>query len=91
MGPKSHVHCTVENCKWFEEPNLCVAEKILITSDDFSKELPNEMDVEETNQIVNQKGLSPITECYQSNCKTFVPEDKYDQGLGGTNPNNPDQ
>ncbi|ACL69508.1 DUF1540 domain-containing protein [Halothermothrix orenii] len=81
---KTHVHCTVENCKWFAEPNLCVAEKILVVSDDFARELPNEMDVEQTNQIVSQKGLSPITECYQSCCKTFVPRDLYDKGLGGS-------
>ena len=85
MSQKSHVHCTVENCKWFEQPNLCIAEKILVVSDDFAKKLPNETDVEESNQIVNQEGLSPITECYQSCCKTFVPRDKYDRGHGGTN------
>ncbi len=43
------------------------------------------MDVEETNQIIEQKGLSPITECFQSCCKTFVPRDTYQRGEGGTN------
>ena len=85
MAKKSHVHCTVENCQWWAEPNLCIADKLLIVSDDFAKDLPNEMDVEQTNQIVSQKGLSPVTECYQSCCKTFVPRDKYMQGEGGTN------
>lgn len=79
----SHVHCTVENCNWFAPPNLCIAEKLLIVSDDFARELPSEIDVEQTNQIVQQKGLSPITECYQSCCKTFVPRDKYQRGEGG--------
>ncbi|SJZ57074.1 DUF1540 domain-containing protein [Selenihalanaerobacter shriftii] len=87
MTQQSHVHCTVDNCQWWSEPNLCVAEKLLVTSDDFAKKLPNEIDVEETNQIVNQEGLSPVTECYQSCCKTFVPRDKYQRGEGGTNPN----
>ncbi len=86
MPQKSHVHCTVDNRQWWSEPNLCVAEKLLVVSDDFAKKLSNEMDVEQTNQIVNDQGLSPITECYQSCCKTFVPRDVYQQGEGGTNP-----
>ncbi len=40
------------------------------------------MDVEQTNQIVSEKGLSPVNECYESACKTFVPRDKYMQGEG---------
>ncbi len=87
MNKKSHVHCTVENCKWWSQPNLCIAEKLLVVSDDFAKKLPNEMDVQNTNQIVAENGLSPVTECYQSCCKTFVPRDKYNAGLGGTNQN----
>ncbi|MFP4016903.1 MAG: DUF1540 domain-containing protein [Halanaerobiales bacterium] len=83
MTQKSHVHCTVNNCYWWSEPNLCIAEKILIVSDEYAKELPSEMDVEQTNQIVSQKGLSPVNECYESACKTFVPRDKYLSGQGG--------
>ncbi len=82
MTQQSHVHCTVDNCNWWAQPNLCVAEKILIVSDDFAKELSSEMDVEQTNQIINEKGLSPVSECYESACKTFVPRDKYMQGEG---------
>ncbi|MGM0470722.1 MAG: DUF1540 domain-containing protein [Bacillota bacterium] len=84
MSMKSHVHCTVDNCKWFQEPNLCIAEKLLIVSDEFAQDLPNEIDVAETNQIVNDKGYSPVSDCAQSCCKTFVPRDDYDAGLGGS-------
>ena len=80
MSPNSHVHCTVENCKWFSEPNLCVAEKLLVVSDDVARDLPGELDVEQTEQIVSQKGLQSINDCAQSCCKTFVPRNKYDQG-----------
>ena len=86
MAQKSHVHCTVENCQWWSEPNLCIAEKILVVSDNFAQELPGEMDVEQTNQIINQKGLSPVEDCTQSCCKTFVPRDMYKRGEGGKNP-----
>ncbi|MEJ6949722.1 DUF1540 domain-containing protein [Natronospora cellulosivora (SeqCode)] len=79
---KSHVHCTVSNCNWWSQPNLCVAEKILVVSDELAKDLVSEMDVEETNQIISQKGLSPINECAQSACKTFVPREQYLQGEG---------
>ncbi|TDX52372.1 DUF1540 domain-containing protein [Orenia marismortui] len=84
MGKKIHVHCTVDNCQWWAENNLCVAEKILVVSDDFAKKLPNEVDVEQTNQIVDDLGLSPVNECYESCCKTFVPRDKYQRGMGAT-------
>ncbi|MFW6306471.1 MAG: DUF1540 domain-containing protein, partial [Bacillota bacterium] len=80
MTQKSHVHCTVDNCNWWAQPNLCVAEKLLIVSDDFARDLPSEMDVEQTEQIISQKGLSPVKECYESACKTFVPREKYLSG-----------
>jgi len=83
MSQKSHVHCTVNNCQWWSEPNLCVAEKILVVSDDFARELPGEIDVEQTNQIISEKGLSPVEDCAQSCCKTFVPSDKFGRGEGG--------
>ena len=82
MSPQSHVHCTVENCKWFEQPNLCVAEKLLVVSDEMADELANEIDVEQTNQIVNEQGLSTVSDCTQSCCKTFVPRDEYNRGQG---------
>lgn len=56
----------------------------MVVSDDFAQELPNEQDVEETNQIIEEKGLSPVSDCAQSCCKTFVPRDKYEAGRGGT-------
>ncbi|WP_408956305.1 DUF1540 domain-containing protein [Natroniella sp. ANB-PHB2] len=37
MTQRSHVHCTVDNCQWWEEHNLCIAEKILVVSDNFEK------------------------------------------------------
>ncbi|PRX27705.1 uncharacterized protein DUF1540 [Orenia metallireducens] len=88
ISQKSHVHCTVNNCQWWEGPNLCIAEKILVVSDEFAKKLPNEMDVENTNQIVDDLGSSPVDECYQSCCKTFVPRDKYQAEMGGSEYNN---
>ena len=86
LTQQSHVHCTVDNCKWWGEEDVCVADKLLVVSDDFAEDLPNEQDVEETEEIVNQMGRSPITDCTQSCCKTFVPRDQYDAGLAGTNP-----
>lgn len=71
------MHCIIENCQWWAEPDLCIAEKLLVVSDELARELPGEIDVEQTNQIVEEKGLSTITECYQSCCKTFVPRDVY--------------
>lgn len=67
------------------KPNLCIADKLLVVSDDFARKLSNEIDVEQTNQIIEEKGLSSITECYQSCCKTFVPRTTYMKGEGGTN------
>ena len=82
MTQQSHVHCTVSNCNWWAQPNLCIAEKILVVSDEYAKELSSELDVEQTNQIINEKGLSPVNECYESACKTFVPREKYLSGEG---------
>ncbi|GAB6098262.1 DUF1540 domain-containing protein [Halanaerocella petrolearia] len=84
MTQKSHVHCTVDNCQWWQEPNLCVAEKLLVVSDDFANKLSNEVDVEDTNQIIEEEGLSPVNDCAQSCCKTFVARDRYQAGKGGS-------
>lgn len=85
IAQKSHVHCTVENCQWWQSPNLCSAEKIVIVSDESARDLPNEVDVEQINQIVSQTGLSSINDCSECCCKTFVPRDKFQRGEGGIN------
>ncbi|MFW6030867.1 MAG: DUF1540 domain-containing protein, partial [Halanaerobiales bacterium] len=64
------------------QPNLCIAEKILIVSDQFANDIKSEIDVEETEQIISQRGLSPVSNCAESACKTFVPREQYLAGEG---------
>lgn len=65
------VHCTVRNCKWWDE-NYCGAEGILITSDAIGEALPEKYDYEQTQSIVQQFGETPVNSCDSTCCKTFT-------------------
>jgi hypothetical protein len=65
------VHCTVKNCQWWDE-NYCVAEGILITSDEVGEALPERYDYQETQSIVQQFGETSVDSCTATCCKTFV-------------------
>jgi len=64
------VHCTVSNCQWWDD-NYCVAQSILITSDELGAKLPERYDFEDTQNIVQQYGETAVGSCEATCCKTF--------------------
>jgi hypothetical protein len=65
------VHCTVKNCTWWDD-NYCIANGILITSDEVGEALPERYDYQETQSIVQQFGETPVDSCTSTCCKTFA-------------------
>lgn len=63
-----HIHCIVDNCHYWTQGNKCVANEILVTSDEFGANQPDRIDA------TMAKNLSPtqVNNCMATCCKTFV-------------------
>lgn len=71
--PRLEVYCTVDNCQWWGEGNLCHASVILITHDSIGEQYPESVDSEDVDQIVAENGETPAEDCTDTCCKTFTP------------------
>lgn len=69
--PNIEVYCTVNNCHYWDEGNLCGADKILITLDKISREYSNEVDVNRLAMLVDEVGTTPAESGAETCCKTF--------------------
>jgi hypothetical protein len=72
--PQLEVYCTVSNCHYWADGNHCVAEKILITTDDIGRKYPEAADVGSAQDIVRQHGTTEAKSCMETCCKTFTPK-----------------
>lgn len=67
------VHCIVSNCQWWGQGHHCMAEGILITSDNVAVRLEDKWDYPDTDKVVQMNGgPTPVNKCMESCCKTFV-------------------
>lgn len=69
--PQIEVYCTVQNCYFWKDNNLCAADKILITSDNVGAQFSQSVDVNALQQIVSEVGETPAQTCMETCCKTF--------------------
>ncbi|NMP23205.1 DUF1540 domain-containing protein [Sulfobacillus harzensis] len=69
--PQVQVRCTVDNCYFWVQDNLCGADTILITTDKAAEKYPESVDAAQTNMIVNEIGETPAQNCRETACKTF--------------------
>jgi len=74
-----NIHCTVNNCHYWSDGNLCRASEILVTSNTMSKNLPETIDVPYASQITQ----TPVNENKESCCKTFVKKNDFNQNVDG--------
>lgn len=65
---QQHIHCIVSNCHYWDTGNRCVANEILVTSDEFGSQQPDHVDATAAKQ------LQPTVtqDCMSTCCKTFV-------------------
>lgn len=67
---QQHIHCSVSNCHYWVSGNMCHANEIMVTSDQLSASLPDNIDAPMASQI----SPTPVNTCMDSCCKTFVPK-----------------
>lgn len=71
--PKIEVYCTVENCDYWGAKNHCLAEKILIVSDQQAVAWPDAVDAPTGSTLQT----AHVQNCMQTACKTF--QHRHDQ------------
>jgi len=79
VGEGEKIHCTINNCRYWSNGNVCNASEILVTSDTMSKNLPASVDAPYAFQITE----TPVSKSFESCCKTFVLKTDYTQNLDG--------
>lgn len=61
-----NVSCTVNTCAYWQERNICAAEKILVSLDQALAKLDDKMEIAELDS-------TPASQSAQTSCKTFRP------------------
>ena len=65
-----HIHCIVNDCHYYEDGNKCVANEILVATDEFGAKQPDRIDANMSKQLTPEAaGGSCMATC----CKTYVP------------------
>lgn len=73
-----HIHCTVDNCHYWDSGNVCLAKEILVTIDAMGQKLPERVDATNMMEVSAEIGTTYADNCMSTCCKTF-----YDKGKGG--------
>lgn len=76
-----HIHCTVDNCYYWDKDNVCLAKEILITVDRVGEKYPERVDATNMMEVSAEIGTTPADNCTTTCCKTF-----YDKNKGGVAP-----
>lgn len=63
-----HIHCIVNDCHYWQQGNLCVANEILVATDNFGAEEPDHVDCSVAKQLTPESAGTCMDTC----CKTYV-------------------
>lgn len=74
-----HIHCIVNNCHYWESGNKCMANEILVATDDFGADNPEEIDAHMASKLTPDSADDCMTTC----CKSFIPNDSKFTDLDG--------
>lgn len=64
----AQIHCSVANCHYWKNGNICDASEIMVTSDSLGSTMPDSFDAPQAS--IAQE--TPVNSCMQTCCKTFV-------------------
>ncbi len=64
-----HIHCIVSDCHYYEQGNKCVANEILVSTDNFAIEQPDHIDANIAKKLTP---ASAAGNCMSTACKTYV-------------------
>lgn len=67
---KLEVKCTVNNCHYWKQGNLCHANQIMVSSDEVGANKPDSYDASTMSTTMH----TPTKTCVDTCCKTFVPK-----------------
>lgn len=79
MSAQQKIRCSISNCHYYGQGNLCQANEILVMSDTMSNNLPELLDAPQAAQVKQ----TPVAKGTESCCKTFVPRGSFQQNLDG--------
>ena len=65
------VRCTIDNCHYWGQGNVCAAREILITSDRVGGRYPQHIDTQQLSTILDEVVETPASRCEETCCKTF--------------------
>lgn len=65
------VRCTVDNCYYWRDGNVCAANEILVTHDSVGQRYPEDVDVQHLSTVLREVGETPVQTCQETCCKTF--------------------
>lgn len=74
-----HIHCSVSNCHYWSQGNVCKASEIIVTSDSKAVDLPDQVDA----KMAAQFQETPTGSCMETCCKTFVAKDAPEKSVDG--------
>ena len=66
-----HIHCTVENCYYWDTGNYCLAKEILVTTDPEASSTPERVDATNMMEVASEIGSTTARSCMATCCKTF--------------------
>lgn len=65
---QQHIHCIVKDCHYYAEGNKCVANEILVATDEFGASQPDSVDCEMAKQLAPTEAGNCMSTC----CKSYV-------------------
>jgi hypothetical protein len=69
---QQHIHCSVSNCNYWQQGNKCIANEIMVTSDQVGNAQPDSWDA----PVASTAPATPVGGCMETCCKTFADKQK---------------
>jgi hypothetical protein len=64
----ARIHCSVSNCNYWKNGNICDASEIMVTSYKIGDTMPDSFDAPQASTAPQ----TPVSSCMETCCKTFV-------------------
>lgn len=74
-----HIHCIVNDCHYWVQGNKCVANEVLIVTDEFGAAQPDRIDATKAKELTPE----PAANCMYTCCKTYVTKRSPDTNSDG--------
>jgi hypothetical protein len=64
----TRIMCSISNCHYWDQGNVCQASQIMVTSDSLADPAPDSLDAPQAATVQ----ATPVEACMETCCKTFV-------------------